>query len=93
MDMLENVLGSLQSWERTPPKRGKDSSCHAASCARKRMCGDFFKFVWTSEGDWDKIEAVEEKFDAHCALLISRHFNRFLFIKCKQHKGNSGRIL
>ena len=41
----------------------------------------FSNFVWISEGDRNKIEAVEEKFNGHCAPLISRHFNRFLFIE------------
>ena len=43
----------------------------------------FSNFVWTSEGDRDQIEAVEEKFNAHCAPLTTRHFNfnRFLFIE------------
>ena len=51
-----------------------------------KECGEIFSnFVWISEGDRDKIEAVEEKFNAHCVPLTSRHFNRFLFIKRKQH--------
>ncbi|XP_068734803.1 uncharacterized protein [Montipora capricornis] len=49
----------------------------------------FSNFVWTSEGDRDKIAAVEEKFNSHCAPLTSRHFNRFLFIKRKQHEGET----
>ena len=54
------------------------------------MCGDSFSnFVWTSEGDRNKIEAVEEKFNDHCAPLTSRHFYRFLFIERKQHEGET----
>ena len=34
----------------------------------------FSNFVWTSEEDRDKIEAVEDRFNAHCAPLTSRHF-------------------
>ncbi|XP_068720826.1 uncharacterized protein [Montipora capricornis] len=49
----------------------------------------FSNFVWTSEGDRDKIAAVEEKFNSHCAPLTSRHFNRFLFIERKQHEGET----
>ena len=46
----------------------------------------FSNFVWDSEDDRDKIEAVEEKFKAHCAPLNSRHFNRYLFIERKVRK-------
>ena len=31
----------------------------------------FSNFVWTSEGDRNKIEAAEEKFNDHCAPLTS----------------------
>ena len=48
---------------------------------QKECVESFSNFLWTSEGDWDKLEAVEEKFNAHCAPLTSRHFNRFLFIE------------
>ena len=49
----------------------------------------FSNFVWTSEGDRNKIEAIEETFNAHCAPSTSRHFNRFLFIERKQHEGET----
>ena len=49
----------------------------------------FSNFVWTSEGDRNKIEAVEEKFNDHCAPLTLRHFNRFLFIERKQDEGET----
>jgi len=49
----------------------------------------FSSFVWTSEGDRNKIESVEEKFNAHCAPSTSRHFNGFLFIERKQHEGET----
>ena len=32
---------------------------------------------------------MEETFNAHCAPLTSRHFNRFLFIERKQHEGET----
>ena len=47
----------------------------------------FSNFFWTSGGDRNKIEAVEEKFNDHCASWTSRYFNRFLFIERKQHEG------
>ena len=43
----------------------------------KDCVGIFSNFVWDSEDDQDKIEAVEEKFKAHCAPPTSRHFNRY----------------
>ena len=46
-------------------------------------------FVWDSQDDRDKIEAVERKFKAHCAPLTSRHFNRYLFIERKQQDGET----
>ena len=49
----------------------------------------FSNFVWDSEDDRDKIEAVEGKFKAHCAPLTSRHFNRYLFIERKQQDGET----
>ena len=49
----------------------------------------FSNFVWDSEDDRDKIEAVEAKFKAHCAPLTSRHFNRYLFIERKQQDGET----
>ena len=49
----------------------------------------FSNFVWTSEGDRNKIEAIEETFNAHCAPSTSRHFIRFLFIERKQHEGET----
>ena len=49
----------------------------------------FSNFVWTSEGDRNKIEAIEEKFSDHCAPLTSRHFYCFLFIERKQHEGET----
>ena len=55
-----------------------------------KECVEFFSnFVWTSEGDRDKIEAEEEKFNSHCAPLTARHFNSFLFIEQKQHEGET----
>ena len=49
----------------------------------------FSNFVWDSEDDRDKIEALEGKFKAHSAPLTSRPFNRYLFIKRKQQDGET----
>ena len=49
----------------------------------------FSNFVWDSEDDRDKIEAVGGKFKAHCAPLTSRYFNRYLFIERKQQDGET----
>ena len=49
----------------------------------------FSNFVWDSEDDRDKIEALEGKFKAHCAPLTLRPFNCYLFIKRKQQDGET----
>ena len=55
-----------------------------------KECVEIFSiFVWDSEDDRDKIEAVEGKFKAHCAPLTSRHFNRYLSIEPKQQDGET----
>ena len=83
---LKNVLGSLQSCGWTRSRRGKDASRHTASCPRKRMCGVFLKinFCLDFEGDWDKIESIEEKFNAHCAPFVLGRIERINKTKEKQ---------
>ena len=87
MAALENVMGPVQSCQRTRSKGWEDSSRY--DMLGKDCVGIFSNFVWDSEDDQDKIEAVEEKFKAYCAPPTSRHFNRYLFIQRKQQDGET----